>query len=141
MNKFEFQPMEPHLKQQLQEVLARYQWLVPNWCARVVFRTGSDANNFATCYTRYDYRDCFIDIHPPFWVKSMGDKEKIVVHELVHNFFNPTYIYAADALDAIDPDAPHSRITKDTLMNTNESCTEDMTNAVVEFARKMYAKN
>jgi hypothetical protein len=71
----------------------------------------------------------------------MREKERTIVHELVHNFFNPVYFYADDALDAIDPDAPHAKITKETLRNTNESCTEDMTNAVVEFTRKMYAKN
>lgn len=141
MSKFEFKPMDPHLRKQLQELLRNYQWLVPDWCARVVFRIGTSTESYASCCTRYDYRDSWIDIHPQFWARTMEQKEKVIVHELIHNFFNPVYLYADDALDAIDPEAPHSKITKCVLRGMNESCTEDMTNAVIKFARKMYAGN
>lgn len=133
--------MEPHLRKQLEGLLDGYEWLVPNWCARVAFRVGHDTSSTAFCQTRYQYRDCGIQVNPPFWALGGTDKERIIVHELVHNFFNPLYLFADDMMDATDTDAPHHKVSRKTLEDINDACTEDMTNAVVEFTRKMYARN
>lgn len=125
--------IEADNKERIESYLEKWSWLCPSWCGQLqVNIKESDGSWDAQINTNYKYRFAVLEIATSWLNLVEYEREATLVHELVHNFYNPMYWYASDTFESLIQNEGFLEVVKESLKTLNESGTQDLTEVLME---------
>lgn len=121
-------------KAKIEKYLEKWSWLKPDWLSQIyVDLKESDGGWWAQISTNYKYRSCVLNISNEWLNINEFYKEECIVHELIHNFFNPLFLYSDDTIDILlEDDEKFKKSVKEQLKLFNELGAQDLTKVLME---------
>lgn len=104
MTKIVYVGVPSSIKREVAAIIAKYRAALPGWLERLTFEFlispeyGSEGA-IAQIEVRYEYRHASIRIHGKEWERPDVDKERVIVHELMHCHVSPIEKLAHSLLD------------------------------------------
>lgn len=95
----------------LKPILKRWRHLIPSWCHSLEIHWSDDSDDgvVARTLTQLEYRNALIQICP-IWLRYPDDqREKYVVHELLHVVLAPAQDFAANLIKNVVPEDDKTR--------------------------------
>ncbi len=126
------EPMPPEIRRAVLPLLRKHRAIVPAWCRQitVTYAQNGDDGAIATCQPSVRYRHAFVNIAPPFLSETPANRERVVVHELVHITLAPLADYAAQIIARVGEAALREHMEAE-LAERDESVTQDLAFAFV----------
>ena len=91
------------IKAIVESVLRPWVHLVPGWCRTIDVRFESeDGEDCASVRVNFEARWAVISIHPQWLEEDPEDRERILVHEIVHIHIHPMRSAFHDSIESLD---------------------------------------
>jgi hypothetical protein len=130
----------PEIANRVYPLVEKWSFLIPDWVYIFYLFFNYDSEKDGTCIsnnTTYEYRRASLTFYAE-WLRHDFFEERAFVHDLIHTFYGPLYIYASELVDKlIDKDNLSKQIIHTNLNDLNESITEDWTRKILEMMEQI----
>jgi hypothetical protein len=133
MSKFEYSKELPdEIKQDVEKRLSKLEYLIPQWCSKVMVFWDDTEDSDTTIYakTYYDYRYNSITICPAYLSQTEKTRTEALRHDLVHGITGIFNVYVQDVIKRIlkeDKDKTLRELIIEEIKERNEAITQDFT--------------
>lgn len=130
--------IEPKAKAQLEDILADFNWIIPDWLnvLSITVQPDGDEGARASISVDYTYRFATMVVHSFWFHMEERARRETLLHELIHLHTNPMFDYALNVVERLASDEASSELLRDEITAKLEIATVDLTTAILKKESK-----
>lgn len=142
INRFWDNHIEPHVRNEIDERLRPWLWLLPLWVQslHISFYSDNGSGAAAEITVHEEYRTLELTIRAAWLGEPSHAKDECLVHELIHVYTNQLFYQAHRSIIATTENNPELRsFALEELRRRNEAATQDLAKTIYDKFKNDHA--